>query len=587
MKSDNTMIRKAFGRILIVNIAAMISNQLCLTIDSIVTGQFLGTNAVVAMGLLNPLNMSLNIICGLFGPGTGMVCSRFMGKADVKTVNKIFSTMIVITSAIAILTAALFWFGAPMLAQLSSFNQEGELITGMMSDYIRGFAPGILVKGLCLVMASIMALDGDPKRGLMHSLAILISDALLDLANVLIFHGGLFGMAMASSVSTFIGFFVLILHFFKKGHVVNFSMKEFSFIHAKDVLLAGFSTTITHFMLASRTLCFNKILMGLGGSLAVASHSLAFSAFLPLYAVNLGALIATATVAGLFFGEENRRALTDSFKFAVKTLFKIFAVLTLIYIIFAAQLARLFLGNGDAAVLMQAERFIRFIVVGNLFAVPIYCIAGFYLGEKKLKYNYVISILKDGVYPILVGLAMSSIWKMHGFEFSYVVAGMISLVSVLLIPLVVNKKIPKSADDLLLLPEDFGPKEEELFEASMENMEDITLVTEKLHDFCMARGMSNKDANMFSLFVEEMAGNTIRYGSAGKEKIRVDLRMVSAGNNIIRLRDNGTLFDPVKWLKTNDPQNPEEGLGIRMVVNLVEDIQYVPSMGLNNLVFKM
>ena len=54
--------------------------------------------------------------------------------------------------------------------------------------------------------------------------------------------------------------------------------------------------------------------------------------------------------------------------------------------------------------------------------------------------------------------------------------------------------------------------------------------------------------------------------------------------SVIRLRDNGISFDPVKWLEINKQNNTESNIGIRMIVGLSKEIDYLPSMGLNNIV---
>ncbi len=57
MKSDDLLINKAFVGIWAVNGISMLFSIACVMIDAILTGQFLGKDAVTASGLFQPVIM--------------------------------------------------------------------------------------------------------------------------------------------------------------------------------------------------------------------------------------------------------------------------------------------------------------------------------------------------------------------------------------------------------------------------------------------------------------------------------------------------------------------------------------------------
>ncbi len=82
-----------------------------------------------------------------------------------------------------------------------------------------------------------------------------------------------------------------------------------------------------------------------------------------------------------------------------------------------------------------------------------------------------------------------------------------------------------------------------------------------------------------------MAGNTVQHGFKGKKGESIDLRLIYRKHEqIIRLRDNGKLFDPVEWLERNHPEDPLKGAGIRIVIGMAKDVQYIPALRMNNLI---
>ena len=170
------------------------------------------------------------------------------------------------------------------------------------------------------------------------------------------------------------------------------------------------------------------------------------------------------------------------------------------------------------------------------------------------------------------------------FGIGFICSGLLSLTIFLLVPAIRNHKFSIAPKDLILLPEDFGAKPEELFEASLQTMEDVMAVSQQVMDFCREKGATEHTAIMTALFVEEMTGNTVQHGFREGQKGNIDLRLVYKENEqIIRIRDNGKPFDPVKWLERNHPEDPITGAGIRIIVGLAKEVRYVQAMGLNNI----
>ena len=94
-----------------------------------------------------------------------------------------------------------------------------------------------------------------------------------------------------------------------------------------------------------------------------------------------------------------------------------------------------------------------------------------------------------------------------------------------------------------------------------------------------------------ALSIEEMACNILKYGFKEGKGNRIDIRLVRKPDDdlIIRIRDNCEGFDPVNYydMARPDESDPAKHIGIRMVFRMVKDINYVNSMGLNNLTVRI
>lgn len=88
--------------------------------------------------------------------------------------------------------------------------------------------------------------------------------------------------------------------------------------------------------------------------------------------------------------------------------------------------------------------------------------------------------------------------------------------------------------------------------------------------------------------MEEMVHNTISYGFPDGKKGSVDMRLICRDDEqVIRFRDDGIPFDPLEWYRKNSDEDPASGMGIRMVMELAEDVHYMETMEMNNLIVKL
>ena len=584
MKTDSKLIQRSFFGILTVNIISMVSGILCVMIDAIVTGQFLGADAMAASGLLQPVVMLCNVFGALFGPGVGVVCTRFLGMAQRERVNQVFSVvMIGLTASGAVLAAALFMV-SPVIATALGGSTGSEEIVSMITAYLRGFSLGLLPMCLNMPLNGLMMLDNDRKRAIVAMLVTLVADVVFDLANVTIFHGGMWGMAIATALSQLAGLMTVLTHFLQKDRVLNFTRQGLRLTDLKEVILCGIPSAITLGSQALRGIVFNVLVLGIAGAGTVAALSVCTSAFSVVSVVAMGVFTTTSMLSSLLYGEEDREGLVQTLGMSLKTAMIIYFCITAFLLLLPRFVAGLFLNGEAAAELAQASRFIRFMALQYFLGAACYSISGAYQGTRQLKRTYLLDLLREGVFPVLSALALGNLLGLRGFELSFVVSGVLVALSCVLLPLWAGKKFPRSARDLLLLPEDFGSKPENLFTASMHTMEEVMEVSRRVKVFCEERNTSKRVALMTSLFVEEMAGNTVQHGFVPGRNGSVELRLICSGDiQMIRLRDDGVPFDPLEWLKRNHPEDPTSGVGIRIIVSLASEVRCTPAMGMNNL----
>ncbi|MBR0380185.1 MAG: hypothetical protein IJH62_06450, partial [Mogibacterium sp.] len=396
MKTDTHLLNKMFRGILITNAISIVAGIACVMIDGIVTGQFLGPDAVTAAGLLHPVVMLINLIGGLLG-GVGVMCTRYMGKAQQDRVNQVFSIVLIAAAVYAVISAALVYLLAPWLGSVLGSGTGDPQIVRMISDYLRGFAPGLLFMRFTVLLSGIMMLDNDKKRSMMAMGATLISDAAFDLLNVTVFNGGMFGMAVATTLSNAVGFAVIMTHYFRKNRVIHFTREGLKMRDLGDVALRGIPNAINMGCQALRSLIFNAFLLAIADKTAVAGLSIANNAFSIIFALVLGMFVSTSILSSLMYSEEDRRGLEHGVTLAVKITIAVFVVLGVLIAIFPKPFAMIFVRPDAVAAVDQGAAFIRCWGIQFMFMALSFPISGTYQGTMHLRQSYFIDIMREGV----------------------------------------------------------------------------------------------------------------------------------------------------------------------------------------------
>ena len=588
MSPNDKLIRKTFIGIWMIHGTGVLLSIACVLIDAVFTGQFLGPEAVAAAGLVNPITLIVNMLMALIGSGLGIVCTRFMGMAKLDMVNKVFSVVMTVNLFISVFCTLLLFFAAPGIAGALGAKTGSPEIIQMTQDYLKGYALAIVPLSYSLGLSGLMILDNDRARGLLTMVATLLSDVLFDALNVTVFHGGMFGMALATALSQVVGCAVVFSHFLRKDRMLRFSSKGLDLRLMKDVLLSGVPNSVSVGSIAVKVMIFNEFMLTISTSVAVAGFSAANSLFTVVNSVCLGFYLTASSLVSFLFGEEDRNGIVKTLKIAVRMSMTIMFVISLALFIFSRGAARLLLDAQATEQIEFASRFIRMMALQYLFFVAAFPLSGVYQGAGKNTLNYIFVGLREGIIPVACSIGLGLAFGIKGFEAGLALSGLLTLLSCSIIPSIVNKRLSLKYDDVVLIDKDFGSKEDDLFEASMRSMEEVSAVSDEVIRFCRSRGKDKKLANNAALCIEEMAGNSITYGMEKGKKVNVDIRVICHPDSmVIRIRDDGAPFDPLTWYKLNNSDDPEVGLGIRLIMGLAKDVKYIPAMGLNSLMISL
>ena len=579
------MIRKLFRQMLVTQILSAMTVMLCMLVDSMMIGRFLGVDAMTAYGLANPVLLIFAAYGAMLSAGIQVVCGKTMGAGDKEGTDACFSASAVLALGVALTGMVLVLALVSPLSTVLGAGRAGadNPVFFLTRDYLRGFIVGAPAFIVAQIMVPFLQISGNRVRLALAVVLMTVSDILFDLLNVFVFRGGMLGMGLASSLSYYLALIVGAAYFFKKDCMFKLDRKAVKGKVCAEILKDGVPTVINALAMVVLVFTLNKILLSVGGNLAVASYSVISTVANICYCFGAGVASVALLLSSIFYSDEDRTAIltlvrTQTFYAVVLDVALIVAVVVL-----APALVGLFLN--DPAARTMAVWGLRLFSLSLLPCSLNTTFKNYYQGVNRTRFTEVISVLQNMTFPVLTAFVLSRFWGTTGVWLAFLGGELLTMIVICLVVRRRNKKMIPLAEAFALLPADFGVRDEDRIEMTIRSKADVSDALQRAAAFCRDHGENARNSALIPLCVEEMVNNILEHGfKPGREHQSVDVRILFKGDSrIIRIRDNCVNFDPLEYLKLHGSDDPVAHIGIRMVMRMVKSANYVNSLGLNNL----
>ncbi len=573
------MPKKMIRQLLLAQILATMTVTLCLLIDNVMINRFLGEQAIAAYELANPVLLISGAVAGLMATGVQVVCSRSLGEGSREETNRGYSSALALGLGIALVFMVLVLLFRDPIAGLMGAGSSQTLYDDTR-NYMAGFVIGAPATVAALVLAPFLQMAGNSMLLVVAVLAMMITDIAADFLNVLVFHGGMFGMGLASSISYYVAVLIAMFYFLSKKCEFRFSFSLVTRKKMKELVLGGLPMAVGS--LASVVLIFvlNQVLMRTGGAPAVAAYAIVNGIGGAANSISTGASGVMLTLTGVLYSEEDRNGLRE----LIRTMLRYAAVLgvatCLLVIFLAPTLIGIFLPDGGETCEMAVVG-MRLFVLGLIPCCMFNVLKGYYQGSGRILFYEVISVLECGAIPALASVLLGLSFGTEGVWLYFVVAEALILIGTVGYAAFYARGCRDWKDAILMLREDFGVEPGQLMEAEIHSLEEAAGISAEAEHFCLEQGGDPVFANRVAVCVEEMASNTVQHGfREGRENLLSVRIQHRNGRWVLRFRDDCRAFDPVSYVP---PEGAEEALGLRLVLGMADDIRYTYLLSMNNL----
>ena len=188
--------------------------QLYNTVDTMIVGRFVGTGALAAVG--GSSAQILNLIIGFFtgvSSGATVIIAQFIGARDEEDVSRSVHTAMILAAVCGGIMTVLGIATAPWLLRIMDTPADtmGDSVLYLRLVYL-SMIPGMIYN----MGSAILRAAGDAKHPLIFLILCCLVNVVLDLLLVCVFHMGVAGVAVATSLAQLISA-VLVCAFLAKS----------------------------------------------------------------------------------------------------------------------------------------------------------------------------------------------------------------------------------------------------------------------------------------------------------------------------------------------------------------------------------
>ncbi len=227
MERNTTMTEGSiWKKLLFFSIPLILGNlfqQLYNTVDSIIVGNYIGSEALAAVGASGPIITLLIGFCIGASTGAGVVISQYYGAKDKEGVRKaVHTTLAIAIGAGAILTVVGILL-VPFILRSMGTPQE---VFDPAVQYLQVYFGGILFSVIYNMAAGILNAVGNSKRSLVYLVIAAVSNIFLDLLFVVGLKMGIVGAALATDISQFLAFVFIMQFLMRSQDIYKVRLRE-------------------------------------------------------------------------------------------------------------------------------------------------------------------------------------------------------------------------------------------------------------------------------------------------------------------------------------------------------------------------
>ena len=237
------LVSRLYWRLLPVLILSCVVISANAFIDSVFAGRFLGTQAMALIGLFGPVSTLFSGLASVFATGAQQLCCSEMGDGNSRRLRQIFNA------------GLMFLLGSGIFCGVLLFLFRRELAAGLgtrgtmqaeLSAYMVGISLGIVGQLLSCYLMPFLQINGHNRLSYLAMAVNLVGNMGFNTLFVAVLSWGLFGMGLATSLSSLFCVGVMLPVFCQKKELAHFDPHGLKVRDLVDIARIGSPVLMFH-----------------------------------------------------------------------------------------------------------------------------------------------------------------------------------------------------------------------------------------------------------------------------------------------------------------------------------------------------
>lgn len=351
-------------------LAGNVFQQFYNMVDSIIVGQFVGVDALAAVGSTGSLMfLIIGFSMGLT-VGYSMIISQRFGAGDEEGVRKAVALSIVLSLVIGIFITILGVLVArPLLVLMQSPPETLEDATTYLTMMFVGVLAGVYYN----LFSSVLRALGDARTPLYFLILSSLLNVVLDLVFVICFYWGVFGVALATVLAQLFSAIVSGIYMFTRLPILRLSREDFRWdpFMVRELVRMGLPAAFQNSVISLGVLVLQVVVNTMG-----AQSMAAYTSATKIHQVASQTMMSVGVAIGTFVGQNKGAERYERIRIGVRCGLVLTTVIGIIGCIvmhlFSKPLVSLFVSAGETEVLNISSLHLHtisyfYILLGALF----------------------------------------------------------------------------------------------------------------------------------------------------------------------------------------------------------------------------